>query len=98
MREPHYVIEEVTNPDEITRFRVQDARHRRNSEWFQAHWAEVLPQARGKFLAVAEQDACIADTPAEAWTWVEAMHPEDNGAFVQYIRPEEGPRIYAKRR
>jgi hypothetical protein len=62
------------------------------------HWAEVLPQARGKFLAVADQEAFIADTPAEAWACVDAMHPEDNGAFVRYIHPEEGPRIYADRR
>ena len=98
MHEPHYVIEDVTNPDEIARFRAQDVCHRRNSEWLQTHWAEVLPQARGKFLAVADQEAFIADTPAEAWAWVDAMHPEDNGAFVRYIRSEEGPRIYEDRR
>jgi len=98
MHASQYVIEDVTNPDEIARFRAQDARHRRNSEWLQTHWVEVLPQARGKFLAVADREAFIADTPAEAWTWVYAMHPEDNGAFVRYIRPEEGPRIYADRR
>ena len=98
MYESQYVIEDVTDPDDIARFRAQDVRHRRNSEWLQTHWAEVLPRARGKFLAVAEQEAFIADTPAEAWAWVDAMHPEDNGAFVRYIRSEEGPRIYADRR
>ena len=98
MYESQYVIEDVTNPDEIARFRAQDVRHRRNSEWLQTHRADVLPQACGKFLAVAAQEAFIADMPAEAWAWVDAMHPEDNGAFVRYIRPEEGPRIYADRR
>lgn len=48
----------------------------RNEEWLEAHWAEVLPQARGKFLAIAGQEAFIADTPAEAWAWVDAVHPE----------------------
>ena len=49
-----YVIEDVTNPDDIARFRAQDVRHRRNSACLQTHWAEVLPKARGKFVAVAD--------------------------------------------
>jgi hypothetical protein len=91
-------IEEVTEPNQIRRAQAQDARHRRNSEWLQAHWADVLPQARGKFLAVAGQEPFIADTPAAAWAWIDATHPEDDGAIVQYIRPETGPRIYVDRR
>jgi len=97
MAEPAYSIEEVSEPHEIARRRAQDERHRRNSEWLQAHWTEVLPQARGKFLAIAGQEPFIADTPAEAWAWVDATHPDDNGAIVRYIRPETGPRIYADR-
>ena len=91
-------IEEVTDPDEIARFRAQDERHRRNSEWLQTHWADVLPQAHGKFLAIVGQEPFIADTAKEAWAWVDATHPEDDGAIVQYVRPERGPRIYAHRR
>ncbi|HJY82219.1 MAG TPA: hypothetical protein VKK81_14190 [Candidatus Binatia bacterium] len=98
MNEPKFIIEEVTDPDEIARARAQDERHRRNSEWLQAHWADVLPQARGKFLAVAGQEPFIADTADEAWAWVDATHPEDNGAIVRYIRTEKGPRIYVDRR
>jgi hypothetical protein len=45
-------------------------------------------------LAVAGQEPFIADTPEEAWAWVDATHPEDDGAMVQYVRPEKGPRIY----
>ena len=91
-------IEEITEPSQIRRAQVQDARHRQNSEWLQTHWADVLPQARGKFLAVAGQEPFIADTPAAAWAWIAATHPEDDGAIVQYIRPETGPRIYVDRR
>ena len=98
MAEPVCSLEEVSEPHEIARCHAQDERHRRNSAWLQAHWADVLPQARGKFLAVAGQEPCIADTPAEAWAWVDATHPEDNGAIVRYIRPETGPRIYADHR
>ena len=97
LAQPKFIIEEVTDPDEIARLQAQDERQRRNGEWLQAHWADVLPQARGKFLAVAGQSAFIADTPAQAWAWVDKTHPEDDGATVRYVRPEKGPRIYADR-
>lgn len=98
MAEPTFIIEEVSDPSEIARSRAQDERHRRNNEWLQAHWADVLPQARGKFLAVAGQEAFIADTPEEAWAWADTTHPEDDGATVRYVRTEKGPRIYVDRR
>lgn len=91
-------MEEVSNPHDIARAHAQDERQRRNSDWLHAHWADVLPQARGKFLAVAGHEPCIADTPEKAWTWVATTHPEDDGAMVQYIRPETGPRIQAGKR
>jgi hypothetical protein len=98
MSQPQFIIEEVTDPAEIARSREQAERHKRNSEWLQAHWAEVLPQAYGKHLAVAGQQAFIAETPEGAWAWVKANHPEDDGAFVRYVFPPGGPRIYANRR
>lgn len=88
------VITEVTNPAEIARFRAQDERHKRNSDWLHSHWSDLLPQARGKFVAVADQEGFIAETAAEAWAWAAAAHPDDNGAIVQYIRRDIGPRIY----
>jgi hypothetical protein len=94
---PRFVIEEVTDPDEIARFRAQHERGERNEAWLQAHWAEVLPRARGRFLVVSGQEAFIADTPKEVWALARAAHPEDDGAFGQYVRPESGPRIYANR-
>lgn len=98
MTQPQFSIEEVTDPEEIAGARARHERHKRNSEWLQAHWADVLPQARGKFLAVAGQEAFIAATIPEAWAWVDATHPEDDGVVVQYVRPEKGPRIYGNRR
>jgi hypothetical protein len=89
------ILEEVNDPAEAARCRAQLERFRRNSEWLESHWSDVLPQARGKHLAVAGQQAFIADSPREAWAWVEAHHPEDDGAFVHYVIPEKGPRIYA---
>ncbi len=98
MSEPKFIIEEVTDPVEIARHRAQAEQAKRNSDWLQAHWADVLPQAHGKFLAVAGQEAFIADTPGQAWAWAEQKHPEDRGALVQYVIPEGGPRIYENRR
>jgi hypothetical protein len=42
-------------------------RARRNSQWLQAHWADLLPRALGKYVAVAGEEAFIADSPEEGW-------------------------------
>ena len=65
MRDPKFVIEQVTDPAEIARHRTQHERAGRNSDWLQAHWAYLLPQVRGRFVAVAGQEAFIADTAGE---------------------------------
>lgn len=97
MDEPRIVIEEVTDPEHIARAQAQIARAKRNGDWLQAHWADVLPAARGRHLAIAGQEPFIADTPEEAWAMAVAAHPNDDGALLQYVRPERGPRIYANR-
>ena len=89
------ILEEVNDPGEAARCRAQHQRGQRNLEWLESHWIDVLSQALGKYLAVASQQAFVADTPEEAWAWVGEEHPEDNGAFVRYVIPEKGPRIYA---
>jgi hypothetical protein len=97
MSEPKITLEEITDPVEIARARALDEQFRRNSDWLETHWADVLPQARGKFLVVAGQEAFIAETSEEAWLLAEAAHPEDNGSFVYHVRAERGPRIYGNR-
>jgi hypothetical protein len=97
MSEPCLTIEEVTDPVQTARAREQHERARRNSYWLQAHWPDLLPRARGRHVAVAGQEAFIADTPEEAWAMAMAAHPDDTGALLQYVRPEQGPRIYAYR-
>jgi hypothetical protein len=92
-----FIIEEVTDPEEIARARAQDEHARRNDEWLQAHWPEIVPKARGRFLAVAGQEAFIADTWEEAWAMAKSAHPDDDGAHLQYVIKERGPRIYAHR-
>jgi hypothetical protein len=97
MSKPHLVIDEVTDPDEIARILAQHERGRRNSDWLQAHWPEIAPTARGRFVAVAGQEAFIANTPEEARALARAAHPDDDGLIAQYVIPEPGPRIYANR-
>jgi len=95
MHRPQFTIEEVNDPAEIARSHARNERARRNSDWLQSHWTELLPRARGKFLAVAGQEAFLADSSDEAWALATAAHPEDHGVIEQYVRPERGPRLYA---
>ena len=77
--------------------RARQERARRNSQWLQTHWGQLLPQALGKFVAVAGEEAFIADTPQQAWTWAAEKHPQDDTATVQHVDPRRGPKIYANR-
>jgi hypothetical protein len=99
--EPRLVVEEVTDPAEIERFKAHDEAFRRNSDWLAAHWDDVLPQARGRFLAVVGQEPFITDSPEEgpeeAAALARAAHPDEIGLLLKYVRPELGPRIYAYR-
>jgi hypothetical protein len=97
IEENKLIMEEVTDPEVIARHKTALEHYQRNSDWLQSHRPEVLPQARGKFLAIAGQEAFIADTPEQAWAWARSAHPEDRGPVVQYVRLEQGPRIYAYR-
>ena len=97
MSEPRFIIEEVTDPEEIARHRDVAERAKRNRDWLQAHWPDLLPQALGRFLAVAGQEAFVADTPEEALALAETAHPEDTGVIFQYVIAEPGARIYAHR-
>ena len=90
-------VELVTDPGEMALLFAMDARHQRNSDWLQSHWADFVPSARGKFVAVAEEVGFIAETAEEAWAWVAMRHPNDDGAIVRHIREQEGPRIYGHR-
>jgi hypothetical protein len=97
MIDSHLTLEEVDDPAVIARVRVQDERFKRNSDWLQAHWGDLLPQALGRHLVVAGQEAFVADTSAEAWAMAQDAHPDDDGSFCQYVLPNRGPRIYAHR-
>lgn len=88
-------IEDVSDPVEVNRHRESREHFARNSKWLQEHWNDVLPRARGRFIAVAGEEAFIADTGETAWQWVAEQHSEDKGPLVQFVLPSEGPRVYA---
>jgi hypothetical protein len=92
------VVEEVNDPAEVARFTAQYEQAERNRLWLEDHWPDLLPGALGKFVAVAGQEAFVADDPVAAREAAVAAHPQDRGVLVQFVRPEKGPRIYAARR
>ena len=98
MSDLEFTIEQINEPAMIALHQAQRERAQRNSDWLQAHWPELLPQARGRFVAVAGQEAFIADTAQEAWSRAKAAHPEDDGVLCQYVFQHTGPRFYGHRR
>jgi hypothetical protein len=95
MNEIPLTIKLVDALDVTPQSRAQQQRAKRNSDWLQAHWSDLLPQARGKYLAVAGEEAFVADTPEEARAMAHAAHPDDDGALSRYVFPNIWPRIYA---
>lgn len=91
-------IEEVTTPEAVEAAHTRAEQGGRNAAWLESHWEELLPEARGKFVAVAGGEGIVAETVDAAWKWIDGNHPADGGAFVQYVPSVSGPRIYANRR
>jgi hypothetical protein len=77
--------------------RAREERARKNSQWLQTHWDQLLPQALGRFVVVAGEEAFIAETAQQAWAWAAQHHPHDDTAIVQYVNPRPGLKVYAYR-
>ncbi len=88
------VIEEVTDPEEIARFRAGWEAQARNEGVFRVHMHDLYRNHRGKVVIVAGQELHVAETPAEAWAWARANHPEDEAVLVRTIPKETGWRVY----
>lgn len=93
MSDNHLVLDELHGPANAAQRRGRE-QARRNWDWLQAHWCELLPNAHGKFVAVADEQAFIADSLDAALAWIRAEHPDDDGHIVEYVLPQSGPRIY----
>jgi hypothetical protein len=97
MSESKLVLELNNDPVRGAKVKAQGERARRNSEWLAAHWADLLPSARGRHVAVAGQQAFVADTAEGACALARAAFPDDDGALVQYVFAHTHPRFYANR-
>jgi hypothetical protein len=88
------VMEEVTDPEELTQARARHERFARNSAWLQADATEIYTQYRGKCTCVAGEELFIADTPEEVLAQARTAHPEEDGSIlIRYIPREKVARI-----
>ena|ERR1700730_9894147 len=92
------VMEEVSDPAEVSRARIRRAMFDRNFKWLGMHASEVYEKYRGKHIVVAGEEVFAASTPEEALALASAAHPEDQGSFVQYIPIEKMARVYVDQR
>jgi len=92
------VMEEVTDPLEVSKARNRREKFDRNFAWFRTHASEVYEGHRGKFICIAGEQLFAASTPEEAIAQATAAYPGDEGSFVQYIPLEKMARVYANQR
>lgn len=92
------VVEEITDPVELAKSKLQDEQFRRNWDWFVARAAQIYESNRGKCICVAGQQLFAADTPSEALSLAIHAFPDDNGRFTRIIPPDKMERIYAYQR
>src|SRR5438270_12014117 len=91
------VWEPITDPVQIAEAREVAEAFERNSDWLAGHWRELLPQAYGKYLAVAGQEPFLADCVEEVLALAKAAHPDDKGILLQYVIPPGTETIYGIR-
>lgn len=87
-------MEEITDPEEIARFRAAMTQVMRNADWLEAHATEIYRNYRGKYIVVAGEELFVGDTWEEADALAEAAHPEDKGSLGRYIYPKKAARFY----
>jgi len=78
-----------TTPEQRARDGAWVEAHWRNTEWLSQQWDRLLPGARGKYVAVADQQEFVAASRQEALDWIAANHPDAVGWLVHYVSPRE---------
>src|SRR4051812_43852116 len=92
--EPQTTLTRLTDPADIARVRAFHEQVARNLRWLGEHWADLLPGACGKYVAVANEQAYVAESRLEAEGLARKDHPDEVGMVVQFVRPDVGPRVY----
>lgn len=96
--QPHLIMEEVTDPEELARAKVRHEMFQRNLAWFDAHAKEIYAKYRGKCICIAGEELFAAETPEEVLVQAKATYPDDEGLFTRIIPRDKGDRIYAHQR
>jgi hypothetical protein len=78
-------FEVVADAGELARSRKQDEQFDRNSDWLEAHAAEVYSKCRGQHVCVAGQELFVASSAEQALRLAHAAHPDDEGLLLRYI-------------
>lgn len=92
------VMEEIADPEEVSKARIRREMFDRNFNWLADHAAEVYESYRGKHICVAGEEVFAGDTPEQAVALASSAHPDDQGSFVQYIPREKMARVYVDQR
>jgi hypothetical protein len=85
----------AATPEERARNAARSEAFWRNTEWLSQQWDRLLPAARGKYVAVANQQEFVAQTRQEAKEWIAANHPDDPGPIIHYVSPHKELRTRA---
>ena len=85
MSNSKFTPEPVTDPELIARFQAEEMRSQRNRVWFDAHRSDLYDQAAGRAVAVAGEEAFVADSYEEAEAWARVAHPDADGVYVVLI-------------
>jgi hypothetical protein len=90
------IVDAAMSAEDLADFHHRQAQFRRNLEWYEAHAGEIGERYAGKFICVAGQEVFSGETSQEARAKAYAAHPDDGGAFGEYVRVDKGPLVYAR--
>ena len=92
------IVDAPMTAEELADFHRRQAQFRENLEWYEAHAGDIGERYAGKFICVAGQEVFAGETSLEARAKARAAHPDDAGAFGEYVRTTKGPIVYARHR
>ena len=75
MNENPVALERVTNPAMSEQTRAHSEQLKRNLDWLNARWDDLLARDRGRYVAVAGQELFLADTYQKAMELARAAPP-----------------------
>jgi hypothetical protein len=80
---------EQPSPEEVAEFRRRSAVYRRNMEWYNAHWSEIVEKYTGQFICVAGGEVFAGADARDVYARAAAKYPEESGVeFGIYLRDD----------